>query len=197
MNLWHRFTRREIIFVGLLALHSGLICQADERQVQFSLALGSSPGSNLSLAGFIPAAKLLGNTGLIGLRASTFQGSKLGTYSPSSIQIQEDGLWTLNLALQIQREVFSNWVLGLNIDCLGASFASKRGTASAQPLNLLLGGRNDRGSLLSEFFVGYRWGNHVVRTGLNHAVQEWKFEGSSEKFQRFFNLFFVSYAHIF
>ncbi|MBL7713956.1 MAG: hypothetical protein JNL01_00725 [Bdellovibrionales bacterium] len=170
---------------------------ASQKQLGASFALGSAPGSNLTVRNFFPVANFLGVDTYLGLRVGTFQGGKLGTYPSPQISLDEAGLWTLNLAFQAEKTFFSNWVLGLNIDFFGASFASERQGASPQKLNLLLGGKNDRGSLVSEFFVGYQFGAHQIRAGLNHSVQEWKFSSLSNRFQRFMNLGFVGYSYFY
>ncbi len=113
-------------------------------------------------------------------------------------RLSEFSVSALNLFVLIEAEVFSDFVVGFNIDALGASFGKEVGLigsqAKATPIttNILLGGRPDRGSLNSEYYVAYKFNNLRFATGLSHQVTEYRAtDDSAGKLQRFFDTGFV------
>lgn len=97
--------------------------------------------------------------------------------------------------------------VGMNIDLIGASFGnevqSSVGKVAPRGFNLLLGGKNDRGFLNSEFYAGYRMTEHwILRSGLSHQVVEYEMaqdsgNASSNHYQKFYNLFYLSIGYLF
>lgn len=108
---------------------------------------------------------------------------------------------SLNLLLETEYGFLENLLVGMNIDLVGFSFGTEkdiRTTAGASgktkpaSVNLLLGGKNDKGALNSEFFIAYRVNSDwKIRAGLSHQVVEYETALSTEKAQRFFDLFFI------
>lgn len=95
----------------------------------------------------------------------------------------------LNLYLHARYRFNERWAVGANIDLVGASWGARQtasyqnrrlsppaGSVSAVPtaLNLLLVSDNDRGTLNSEFYVGYNISSHwAVRGGLAFLFTEY------------------------
>lgn len=112
---------------------------------------------------------------------------------------------SLNLALSARVRVVAGLELGANIDVVGVGFGRRRPVSSgglqtdaAPPtLNLLALGRNDRGTLASEFFVGWWFDDHLaVRAGASHLVTELvttqPLQDGNDRFRRSSTLFFVA-----
>lgn len=113
---------------------------------------------------------------------------KLGKVSVSAV----------NLFILGEADVFNDVVLGFNIDAFGASFGDEvdliGSPVKAKPVstNILLGGKPDRGSLNSEFYIAYKYLNFRLATGLSHQVTEYEAtDRSAGKLQKFFDTGFL------
>ena len=122
-----------------------------------------------------------------------------------SIDVQGFDVGALNLAVLAEYLLTSEMAVGFNIDLIGISHGSDTTltgavNTSANPTasNLLLGGKNDRGSLNSEFYGAYSIGPIRLASGLSHQVIELTAQQTStEKLQRFFDVFFVRADYFF
>lgn len=126
---------------------------------------------------------------------------------------------TLNASLHLQYTFFQKLDLGFNIDAIGLSIGGEqKGSilsssldfgSSPVPLskptgfNLLLVGDNDRGSLISEFYLRYwlspRW---AIRGGLNYFFSEYttenklSFNNGEVKTDRFRNKSYMGFLSV-
>ena len=139
-----------------------------------------------------------------GLRYSSFFGSNLfyttapakytsGEAKIDTLSLIDAQVNALNISLHLQYTLFKKLDLGFNIDAIGFSFgAEQQGSilsssldtsnppvAKAKPsaFNLLLIGNNDKGSLISEFYVRY-WINSkwAIKGGFNYFFSEYTTE---------------------
>lgn len=104
----------------------------------------------------------------------------------------------LNLFILTEADILSDLILGFNIDAFGASFGDDvdliGSSVKAKPVstNILLGGKPDRGSLNSEFYIAYKYFNFRLAAGLSHQVTEYEAtDVSAGKLQRFFDTGFL------
>ncbi len=104
----------------------------------------------------------------------------------------------LNLFILTEADIYGDIVLGFNIDAFGASSGNEvdliGSQVKAKPVstNILLGGKPDRGALNSEFYIGYKYLNFRLATGLSHQVIEYRAtDDSAGKLQRFFDTGFL------
>ncbi len=119
----------------------------------------------------------------------------------------------LNLAFYANYRVLAAVEAGFNIDVIGVGFGPRRladsrstdpryqGRYSAAPsrFNLLQGGKPDRGTLNSEFYVAYWFGPRMgVRGGASHEVAEYTLAVplayGNDRFRHSSTLAFVSFA---
>ena len=119
----------------------------------------------------------------------------------------------LNLAFYANYRVLSAVEAGFNIDVIGFGFGPARvadsrstdpryqGSYTATPssFNLLQGGKPDRGTLNSEFYVAYWFGPRAgVRAGASHEVAEYTLAVplafGNDRFRHSSTLAFVSFA---
>lgn len=96
-----------------------------------------------------------------------------------------------NLLIGAEGQITSAFSAGFNIDLVGASLGewnpeNATENASVTPLNLLLGGNPDLGTLNSEFWLGWtindRW---MIRGGLNHHFTESRTRNTFAQADRF------------
>ncbi|MBC7446597.1 MAG: hypothetical protein H7330_00885 [Hymenobacteraceae bacterium] len=143
--------------------------------------------------------------------------------NPGGLTLSDVQLTTLNLALAAQWRPVPWLRVGFNIDAIGVRLlASQRRASAIYPIanaldpvilvgedfvahhaapdaraqrgNLLLVGRNDRGYLNSEFYLGFDLHHGFdVRIGRNHIVTNYVAEG--RRFQVFQNLGFVGLSY--
>jgi hypothetical protein len=144
----------------------------------------------------------------------TSEDAKIDTLSLINAQVN-----TLNVSIHLQYTLFKKLDLGFNIDAVGLSFgAEQKGSilsssldagyspvpkAKPTPLNILLVGDNDRGSLISEFYVRYwispRW---AVRGGFNYFFSEYttdkelSFNNGEIKNDRFRNKSYMGFISV-
>lgn len=138
-----------------------------------------------------------------GLRFTNWQRqSELGINS--SYKLSNLSVSALNLAILIETDIYSDLVLGFNIDAFGGSFGDEvdliGSPVKAKPIttNILLGGKPDRGSLNSEYYIAYKHLNFRLATGLSHQVTEYKaIDDSAGKLQRFFDTGFLRLDYFF
>ncbi len=104
-------------------------------------------------------------------------------------------LYSLNTTLFSEYEIH-NIKLGFNIDLLGftrsssASINAGNNKIKAESLNALLVGENDKGTLNSEFWIGYK----DFRIGMAHVVTEYEETNLvAGKRQKFFDTYFIAY----
>lgn len=89
-----------------------------------------------------------------------------------TLQVKDVRVFSLNLHVGLALRFWEKWSVGTDIDLVGWSFGSRglflyesEGStesqsfqwASPEPFNVMLMGRNDRGSLNSRFWLGYRF----------------------------------------
>jgi hypothetical protein len=115
-----------------------------------------------------------------------------------SYKLNKVSVSALNLFILTEVDIFTDLVLGFNIDAFGTSFGEEvdliGSSVKAKPVstNILLGGKPDRGSLNSEFYIAYKYLNFRFATGLSHQVTEYKAtDDSAGKLQRFFDTGFL------
>jgi hypothetical protein len=125
--------------------------------------------------------RLLGAFGGDGLSFSTADADLIAAGRIETLAVSGVRTGALNLALSARVRVWAGLELGANIDVVGVGFGRTRPVSSggvqtdASPptLNLLALGRKDRGTLDSEFFVAWWFGERVaVRVGASHLVTE-------------------------
>jgi hypothetical protein len=130
----------------------------------------------------------------------------------SSLLIEAPRLTALNVAVQLRLRL-ANWPekhpigLGFNIDLGGLSFGPTRSvqptasTTSSSPNeirpvrgNLLLGNKNDRGTLNSELFITHNLTPRLtIRVGWAHIASGYALDGN--RYQRFSNLAFIGLSY--
>lgn len=125
--------------------------------------------------------RLLGVFGGEGLEFSTANADLIASGRTETFGVSGLRTGALNLALSARVRVWAGLELGANIDLVGVGFGRTRPVSSggvqteASPptLNLLALGRNDQGTLDSEFFVAWWFGERVaIRAGASHLVTE-------------------------
>lgn len=125
--------------------------------------------------------RLVGVFGGDGLTFSTADADLIAAGRTQTIAVSGMRTGALNLALSVRVRVWAELELGANIDLVGVGFGRTRPVSSggvqtdASPptLNLLAFGRNDKGTLDSEFFAAWWFGERVaVRVGASHVVTE-------------------------
>jgi hypothetical protein len=108
-----------------------------------------------------------------------------------------------NIMVLVEANISKNISAGMNLDVLGLSHGrsttlrsnAATDSASVRHANIFLVGKNDRGTLNSEFFLTYRFSSgQQVSAGLSHQVIEYEASASSEKLQRFYNLGFIRFG---
>ncbi len=103
--------------------------------------------------------------------------SLFGTADEDSILAPAPAIYSVNLLINLGYQITPKLQVGFDIDLLGASFGpngsptfisngvEQTAKVNPTPLNILLVGANDRGSLSSNFYAGYkfsdRWGARV------------------------------------
>lgn len=137
-----------------------------------------------------------------GMRGSLINANEFAIYKDD--EVLEDVLlsaYNLGIYTQYQRD---RYLLGFNIDILGFTMGNDsdiKGTNDSESpvdTNILLGGKNDQGTLNSEFWVGYQFNKLVLRGGLSHVVIEYEGDNpKNEKRQRFFDAFFFAVQYTF
>jgi hypothetical protein len=115
----------------------------------------------------------------------TSDNAKIDTLSLLNAQVN-----TLNVSVHLQYTVLKKLDLGFNIDAIGLTLGAEQkysllsstgdpanlqvNTAKPSPFNLLLIGDNDKGSLISEFYVRYwlspKW---AIKGGFNYFFSEY------------------------
>lgn len=122
----------------------------------------------------------------------------------SRYKLSQLSVSALNLAVLIEVDVTNDLVLGFNIDAFGTSFGGDvdliGSSVKAQPVktNILLGGKPDRGSLNSEYYLAYKFNHLRWATGFSHQVTEYKsVDDSAGKLQRFFDTAFLRLDYFF
>ncbi len=123
----------------------------------------------------------------------------------SSYKLSKLSVSALNLAILIEMDITSEFVMGFNIDAFGASSGDEVDLIGGSPVtakpvttNILLGGKPDRGSLNSEYYIAYKYLNYRLATGLSHQVTEYRsVDDSAGKLQRFFDTAFLRLDYFF
>ncbi|TGE21955.1 hypothetical protein E5K00_17000 [Hymenobacter aquaticus] len=111
----------------------------------------------------------------------------------ATLRVLSPRLYALNAAFHLRARVAGPVRLGFNLDAAGLSFGPERSTTASggqvEPTrgNLLLGGRRDRGSLNSEFYLALALPRGLqVRAGWSHIVTGHQREATT--YQRFHDL---------
>ncbi len=148
-----------------------------------------------------------------GVRLSSFFGSDrqftaappdlASEENPQSFFVESSQSNAINLGLYTDYSITENILIGFNIDVVGLSFgAEKDGVvidpaiiSSATPdtgkptgFNLLLVGDNDKGTLNSEFWIGYKIASNVmVRGAFSYLFAEYttdgKYQDNNDRFR--------------
>lgn len=138
---------------------------------------------------------------------------RLGYGIREPVLIDQSRNHVLNLAFYAKYRVLSALEAGFNIDVIGFGFGPGRtadsrssdpryqGRYAATPssFNLLEGGKADRGTLNSEFYVAYWFGPRAgVRAGASHEVAEYTLAAplafGNDRFRHSSTLAFKSFA---
>ncbi len=122
----------------------------------------------------------------------------------SNYTINDVSISALNIFVLAEVDVLNDFLLGFNIDTLGTSFGKDSDligfAEKAEPVksNLLLGGKNDRGALNSELYLGYKYNKQRWNIGWSHQVIEYSsIAPSADKLQRFFDTFILRFDYLF
>lgn len=135
-----------------------------------------------------------GGLRIYGLRADRFK-----THKDHNEVVEDLSSQSINAFIE-SRLAWEKWFFGANLDLLGTSFgksskiSGSNANLSLEAFNLFLFGKNDKGSLNSEFYIGYGFDSFSIKGGLSHLVTEFKgnVSGTEEKRQAFSNLLFVA-----
>ncbi len=120
-------------------------------------------------------------------------GLRLAHFSADQILNSHFETIALNLGFQAHYMLIPSLVFGLNLDVIGFSISG----STTERLNLLLGGRNDRGFLASEFFLQFNFIDHAFfRFGLAHLAVE-QTPNAVGRRQTFTNLMLLNLGWIF
>ncbi len=152
--------------------------------------------------------RLLGVFGGDGLAFSTADADLIAAGRTQTLAVSGVRTGALNVALSVRVRIVAGLELGANIDVVGVGFGRTRPVSSggvqtdaAPPtLNLLTVGRKDQGTLDSEFFVAWWFGERVaIRAGASHVetelVTEEPLQDGNDRFRRTSTLFFVAVTH--
>ncbi len=122
------------------------------------------------------------------LRYRTADKDELNGGPTDHARVAESAIHSVNLVFHLDFQASRRIELGFNIDVIGVGFGPERALASenlgdpalaGRPtgFNLLQGGVNDRGTLNSEFYLGWRAGARtILRAGISHFVAEYESE---------------------
>ena len=127
--------------------------------------------------------------------------------------VRDPAIHAVNLAAHVSLRLFGGAELGFNIDVIGVSFGRDKTLESEAPgdaprpgsptsFNLLRGGARDRGTLNSEFYLGWQATQRLIlRVGLSHFVAEYEakspLSGGSTRLRVDGNLAFLSAGYRF
>ena len=195
------------LLVFLLAFNAYSFAQ--NQKVGITLGAGSLEGEAVNVNA-IDYQYFLQNFSLFQGKLRYGFGPRISTISANKFALYEDEEFVEDVALTLANIAFysefqlQDLILGFNIDLLGIT-SGKSGTIEdtneeVDPIktNLLLWAENDKGSLNSEFWLGYHFDNVTLRGGLAHIVLEYEGDKpTNEKRQRFFDTFFLSAQYSF
>lgn len=143
------------------------IGRRDRLEAGFGLRLSSAFGKNIEYITAGPAKYTRGNTTPFVIVFATQLPENWDTVTVNKAQVN-----ALNLSANFGYNITDRLGLGFNIDLVGFSFggsseviyesnnAKTSGNAKPTAFNALLTGDHDLGSLNSEFFIKYRFGEH-------------------------------------
>jgi hypothetical protein len=114
-------------------------------------------------------------------------------------RVEKVNVSSINVFGSVEIAFASRGSIIMNLDLIGASFgeelelsnnSGQTDTAKPADQNVFLYGKNDRGTLNSEFFFQYMLtDSYKLRIGLSHQVIEYEADSiSTDKLQRFYNL---------
>jgi hypothetical protein len=115
-----------------------------------------------------------------GIRATNYRSSFYQTQSGIVEVVERFRINSFNLLLESQIK-WEKIFIGFNIDVLGYSFQRESTIQNSNSVirnvkfNLLRGGKNDKGTLNSQIYLGYQIDSVYTQVGLSHSAIE--FEG--------------------
>ncbi|MCU0440815.1 MAG: hypothetical protein MUE96_00305 [Bacteroidia bacterium] len=122
-----------------------------------------------------------------GVRQTLGFGQSAFTINKQKTTIDDISNYSVNLMIGASYQCSFGGVIGFNIDLAGATFGTRSyKTVGKDPIysvkpetiNVLLGGDNDRGSLNSTFYIGYRFKNNLLlQGGFAHYGMAYKYSG--------------------
>jgi hypothetical protein len=139
----------------------------------------------------------------LGLRQNLAFGATKFTINNSKVLIDDISNYSINLFAGLEYISKYKLLAGFNIDLIGGTFGTRSyKTINAEPvyainpegINMLLGGSNDKGSLNSEFYLGYRFNDNItLKAGVSHYLLTLEYSNSAGKgtTQSFINIPFA------
>lgn len=139
----------------------------------------------------------------LGLRQNLAFGETKFTINNQKVLIDDISNYSINLFAGLEYISKYKVLAGFNIDLIGGTFGTRSyktvGTdpvysISPEAMNMLLGGSNDKGSLHSEYYLGYRFNDNItVKAGLSHYLLSLEYNNSNGKgtTQSFINIPFA------
>ncbi len=145
----------------------------------------------------------------LGLRLATLFGGPelIGQNKINTLKVSDARTHSLNLEFQIKYRFLRKVEAGFDIDLIGVGFGpartgeyvsgspgfSGRQRAEVSSLDLLQGGKPDRGQLDSEFFLAYWWSERwAIRAGYSHFRSEytttWPLDFANDRYRHERNL---------
>jgi hypothetical protein len=115
---------------------------------------------------------------IVGVRQSLAYGAAEFTFNKQDTWIDDLSNYSINLMGGLEYISDFKFLAGFNIDLIGATVGTRSFKTiekdpvykvSPETVNILLGGSNDKGSLNSEFYIGYRVSPALtVKAGFSH-----------------------------
>lgn len=139
----------------------------------------------------------------VGIRQNLAFGERKFTLNNQSTIIDDISSYSVNLMLGLEYISTRKFLAGFNIDVFGGNFGTRTfKTVGTDPVytikpeytNALLGGSKDKGTLNSEYYIGYRFNDNLtVKAGLSHYLLTLEYSNNkgNGRIQSFSNLPFI------
>jgi hypothetical protein len=191
----------------LLLVIAGTTAQTLPKEfVSLGLSIGKTDKLNMGSMPITFSHQIAGLPNIryqLGLRQNLAFGATKFTINNSKVLIDDISNYSINLFAGLEYISKYKLLVGFNIDLIGGTFGTRSyKTINAEPvyainpegINMLLGGSNDKGSLNSEFYLGYRFNDNItLKAGVSHYLLTLEYSNSAGKgtTQSFINISFA------
>lgn len=199
--------KKTILTIAICAFLTNLYGQSIPAQ---TISVGLSAGNSDKLTLFnIPIIyhheikQIQGLRYSLGIRQNIAFGQRKFTLNNQSTTIDDISSYSINMMVGLEYISKYKFLVGFTIDAFGGNFGTRSfKTVGTDPVyaikpeytNVLLGGSNDKGTLNSEYYVGYRFNDNItLKAGLAHYLISLEYANSKGKgrIQSFSNLPFI------